>query len=61
MDAWTLRLAATAAVVAGCSAVCGGGMVDVTSTGARPDDGKDGTKAVRAAVGRCREQPGSTP
>ena len=61
MDAWTLRLAATAAVVAGCSAVCGGGMVDVTSTGARPDGGKDDTRAVRAAVARCRERPGSTP
>ena len=36
------------------------GVVDVTTFGAKPDDGKDDTRAVQAAIDACRKHPHAT-
>lgn len=35
-------------------------MINVTDMGARPDDGKDDTRALRRAVAYACEHPGTT-
>lgn len=41
-------------------AIGNSGKICVTSFGARPDDGKDDTRALRAAAAYCRKNPGTT-
>ena len=42
------------------SAATGGKTVSAARFGARPDDGKDDTKALRKAARYCRQHPGTT-
>ena len=54
-----LALAALCAVAAMSAAADPPDVVNVRTAGAVPDDGKDDTAALRSAITRCRQTPGS--
>ena len=62
MNVWTMSfLGAVAGMLVLVSAAAGaGGIVSVADFGAKGDDGKDDTSAVRKAIKRCKDNPGST-